>query len=175
MRFGEEDVALVVPECFVNRSGVAREVLADAHQRQIVPLQGAVLDRRVAEYAMRIPAEMHLKQRRLKYVTRKLGERYLSNELLYREKQGFSFPIALWLRGELKSLLQQVIDDSHLVEAGVLRREEMQRLHDEHCTGGIDHNFRLWILFQLELFQRHAIEGASVEELEAWVAAGRAG
>ena len=131
------------------------------------------LDRRVASYAMRIPAEMQLKKRRIKYVTRKLGERYLDNDLLYREKQGFGFPIAHWLRDELRPLMQQVVRDSHLVEAGVFRREEMQRLLDEHLGGKIDHNFRLWMLFNLELFQRHAIEGASVEELEGWVAAGR--
>ena len=62
-----------------------------------------------------------------------------------------------------------MVDDSHLVRAGVFRRAPMQQLLDEHLGGKVDHNYRLWMLFNLELFQRHAIEGAEVEELEAWV------
>jgi asparagine synthase (glutamine-hydrolysing) len=45
------------------------------------------LDRRVAAYAMRIPSELQVASRRIKYVTRRLGERYLPADLLYREKQ----------------------------------------------------------------------------------------
>jgi asparagine synthase (glutamine-hydrolysing) len=133
------------------------------------------LDHRVAEYAMRIPAELHLKSRRIKYVTRKLGERYLSKDLLYREKQGFGFPLAHWLRGELRPMLQAVVDESHMVDAGIFQRTEMQRLVDEHVSGGIDHNYRLWMLFNLEIFHRHHIEGESIEGLEDWIKRARTG
>ena len=131
------------------------------------------LDHRVAEYAMRIPSELHLKQRRIKYVTRKLGERYLSNELLYRPKQGFGFPLAHWLRGELRPLIQRVVDESRLVEAGVFQRPAMQQLVDEHVGGQLDHNYRLWMLFNLEIFHRRYIEETTVAELEEWIAQAR--
>ena len=36
----------------------------------------------------------------------------------------------------------------------IFQRAEMKRLLDEH-VGGVDHNYRLWMLFNLELFQRH--------------------
>ncbi len=127
------------------------------------------LDRRVVEFAMRIPAEWKMKHRRIKYVTRKLGERYLSRELLYRKKQGFGFPLALWFRGELRSLIRRTVEESRLVEAGVFRREEMRRLCEEHIGGKIDHNFRLWMLFNIELWYRHYIDRTPVAELEAWV------
>ena len=127
------------------------------------------LDRRVAELAMRIPAAWKMKGGRIKYVTRKLGERYLSHELLYRKKQGFGFPLGLWLRGELRTLILRVTEASRLVEAGILVREEMQRLVDEHLSGRVDHNYRLWLLYNLELWYRHFCEGSAVESLEAWV------
>ncbi len=132
------------------------------------------LDHRVAEYAMRIPSDLHLKARRIKYVTRKLGERYLPRDLLYRPKQGFGFPLAQWLRAELRPLLQAVIDESRLVREGIFERDEMQRLLDEHVGGQIDHNYRLWMLFNLEIFYRHHIEEESVEELEDWIEGARA-
>ena len=120
---------------------------------------------------MRIPAPLKLKKRRIKYVTRRLAERYLPRALVYRRKQGFGFPLALWLRGRLRPLLQRAIEQSRLAEAGVFRTEEMMRLAQEHWSGETDHNYRLWMLFNLEMFWRHFIDGASVDELEQWIAA----
>jgi asparagine synthase (glutamine-hydrolysing) len=133
------------------------------------------LDRRVAEYAARIPAAWHLAGGRLKAVTRRLGERYLPRELVVREKQGFGFPLGLWLRGELRTLIEQVVDHGVLAEAGIFRREELKQLVAEHVGGAIDHNFRLWMIFNLELFYRHHIAGEPVAALEDWVARARAG
>ena len=141
--------------------------MAMAHSLE---LRGPFLDRRVAEFAMRIPTHLKLKKRRVKYVTRRLAERYLPHELVYRRKQGFGFPLALWLRGKLRPLLRRAIEESRLAEAGVFRADEMMRLAQEHWSGENDHNYRLWMLFNLERFWRHFIDGVSIEKLEEWIA-----
>jgi len=124
----------------------------------------------VAEFAMRIPAQMKLKKRRVKYVTRRLAERYLPHQLVYRRKQGFGFPLAFWLRGRLRPLLKRAIEESRLAEAAVFRTDEMMRLAQEHWSGANDHNYRLWMLFNLEMFWRHFIDGVGVDDLEEWIA-----
>jgi asparagine synthase (glutamine-hydrolysing) len=124
----------------------------------------------VAEFAMRIPAQLKLKNGRIKYVTRRLAERYLPYELVHRRKQGFGFPLALWLRGNLRPLLKRTIEQSRLAEAGVFRADEMMRLAQEHWSGANDHNYRLWMLFNVEIFWKHFIDGASVDDLEEWIA-----
>jgi asparagine synthase (glutamine-hydrolysing) len=124
------------------------------------------LDHRVAAYAMRLPAPLQVKKRKIKYVTRTMGERYLSHDLLWREKQGFGFPLALWFRGEWAGMIRACVADSRLVAAGIFRRPAMERLVEEHLGGRIDHNFRLWLLFQTELWYRHVIEGDPVPALE---------
>ena len=121
------------------------------------------------------PAPTKLKKGRIKYVTRRLAERYLPHELVYRRKQGFGFPLALWLRGRLRPLLRRVIAESRLAEAGVFRTDEMLRLAQEHWSGEHDHNYRLWMLFNLEVFWRHFIDGVGVDELEDWVASSLSG
>jgi asparagine synthase (glutamine-hydrolysing) len=128
-----------------------------------------LLDRRVAEFAMRIPAAWKLKKRRLKYMLRRLGERHLSRELLYRKKQGFGFPLAHWFRGELRPLLERTVRESRMVEAGFFRREPMQRILDEHLGGKIDHNYRLWLLFNVEMWYRHFIREESTDSLREWI------
>jgi asparagine synthase (glutamine-hydrolysing) len=136
-------------------------------------LRSPFVDRRIAEFAMRIPAAMKLKHRRLKYVTRKLAERYLPRALVRRPKKGFGFPLALWLRGPLRPMMQRTIDDSRLVQAGLFRREALQRMQDEHAAGRVDHNYRLWMIFNLEVFWRHFIEREPVGRVEEWVARAR--
>jgi asparagine synthase (glutamine-hydrolyzing) len=133
-------------------------------------LRSPLLDRRIAAFAMRLPPHLKVRNRRSKYILRRLAERHLPRELSYRPKQGFSFPLALWLRGALRPMMQRVVDESRLVDAGIFRREAMQRLADEHWAGTDDHNYRLWMLFNIEIFWRHYIEGTPVEALEAWIA-----
>jgi asparagine synthase (glutamine-hydrolysing) len=137
-------------------------------------LRSPFLDRRVAEFAMRIPTQLKMKKRRVKYITRRLAERYLPHELVYRRKQGFGFPLALWLRGRLRPLLRRSIQESRLAEAGVFRADEMMRLAQEHWSGASDHNYRLWMLFNLEMFWRHFIDGVGVDKLEEWIASSMA-
>ena len=144
----------------------ATDKMAMAHGLE---LRSPFLDRRVAEFAMRIPADLKLKKGRVKYVTRRLAERYLSHQLVYRRKQGFGFPLAWWLRGRLRPLLKRVFDESRLVEAGVFRADEMMRLAQEHWSGEHDHNYRLWMLFNLEIFWRHFMDELSVDQLEDWI------
>jgi asparagine synthase (glutamine-hydrolysing) len=128
------------------------------------------LDRRIVEYAMRLPAEWKMRSRRIKYLTRKLGERYLSRELLYRKKQGFGFPLGLWFRGALRPLVERVVENNRLADLGVFRREELRRLVAEHVGGRVDHSYRLWLLFNIELWHRHYIDGEPLSALDAWIA-----
>ena len=140
--------------------------MAMAHSLEV---RNPFLDRRVAEYAMRIPSHLKMKRRRIKYMTRKMGERYLPKDLLYRKKQGFGFPLGIWLRGELRGLIQMVVETSRMVEEGIFQREEMRRLLREHLEGQVDHSYRLWMLFNLELWYRHFIDLEPVQSLQEWV------
>ena len=132
-------------------------------------LRSPFLDRRVAEFAMRIPAGLKLRKGRIKYVTRQLAARYLPDSIVNRPKKGFGFPLALWLRGPLRGLMQRVIRESRFVQAGLFRADALQRMHDEHTAGRVDHNYRLWMIFNLEIFWRHYLGGESVHDLEQWV------
>jgi asparagine synthase (glutamine-hydrolysing) len=136
-------------------------------------LRSPLVDRRVAEFAMRIPAAMKLRRGRLKYVTRRLAERYLPRALVRRPKKGFGFPLAIWLRGPLRGMMQRTIDESRLVQEGLLRREELQVMQDEHAAGRVDHNYRLWMVFNLEIFWRHFLDREPVGQVEEWVARAR--
>ncbi|NQT83760.1 asparagine synthase (glutamine-hydrolyzing) [bacterium] len=123
------------------------------------------VDYKVVEFAAAIPSRFKLKGRRLKYILRRVASRYLSRELITRRKQGFGFPLAEWMRNELSGFVRGLMKESRFVELGIFQEETVRRILDEHIGGKRDHNFRIWILINLEFWYRLFFEGQSVDEL----------
>ena len=58
-----------------------------------------------------------------------------------------------------------------MVELGLFRQAEIDRLVEEHIGGKADHNFRLWILINLEIWHRMRFEGKSAGEMREFIQA----
>jgi asparagine synthase (glutamine-hydrolysing) len=125
-----------------------------------------LLDYKVVEYAASIPTDLKLHGTTLKYILRKVASRYLPDELINRPKQGFGFPLGIWMRTDLAGFLTRLFAESRFAALGLFDQGEMDRLLAEHLTGKADHNFRLWILMNLEIWHRIFIEGESVEKVK---------
>jgi asparagine synthase (glutamine-hydrolysing) len=93
---------------------------------------------------------------------RKVAEKYLPSELITRKKQGFGFPLGIWMRTELKQFMQNLFAESRLIELGIFNAEYIQQLLTEHLSGRKDHNYRLWLLINLEVWYQMNFEGRSV-------------
>jgi asparagine synthase (glutamine-hydrolysing) len=70
------------------------------------------------------------------------------------------------MKAELGNLLESVFRESRLVEEGYFQQDYMLQLLNQHRRGEMDHNYRLWILLNLELWWRIYIDGVSVEALD---------
>ena len=124
-----------------------------------------IVDYKVVEYAASIPSSLKLKGKTLKYILKRVASRYLPRELITRRKQGFGFPLAQWMRDELAPYVRGLMAESRFVALGIFERAAIDRLLDEHIGGKADHNFRIWILINLEMWYRLFFEGESVDEL----------
>jgi asparagine synthase (glutamine-hydrolysing) len=127
------------------------------------------VDQRVVEFVAAIPTELKLRGRKLKYIQRCIAQNYLPEPLMRRRKQGFGFPLAYWFRNELHDVTADIFRHSELAEAGLFRTGAMLDLLEEHASGQVDHNYRLWLLLNLELWHRQFISGQSVEEVREFV------
>jgi len=128
-----------------------------------------LIDYRVVEYAASIPAEMKLKGKNLKYILKKVAQRYLPGELIHREKQGFGFPLGIWMRNELRVLLETLFAESRFVREGIFTREYLDCLLREHLSGKRNHDFRLWILMNLEIWYRMYFENENVDSMKEYI------
>jgi len=67
-----------------------------------VELRVPFLDLELVELSTRIPPAMKVKKGISKYLLKKVAERYLPNEIIYRSKTGFGAPIRNWMMSTYK-------------------------------------------------------------------------
>ena len=124
------------------------------------------LDPRFAEFMARVPTRLKIKGRKLRYLERRLGERYLPREVLQRKKQGFASPLMYILENEVRSLAPRLLHESELVQAGYLQGERVKQIVDEHLARRYDHGNRIWLLLSAEVWYRRYISRRSEADLE---------
>ncbi len=78
----------------------------------------------------------------------------LPSRIIQRRKKGFAIPLARWLRGPLRSRVQDVIRGSPLWESGLLDREVFARWASEHQDFHTDHSRTLYALLVLDQWYR---------------------
>lgn len=128
------------------------------------------LDPRFAEFMARVPARYKVRGRRLRYLQRRLAERYLPEEVLRRKKQGFASPLMYILESEIRALAPRLLRASQLVRDGYLRAVRIDELLREHLERRRDHGNRIWLLLTAEVWYRRYISRRSTEDLEAELA-----
>lgn len=112
------------------------------------------LDREVAEFAARLPVNLRLHGFRRKYLLKKAFAGLLPPEILHRNKRGFQIPVAEWLRGKLRPLVEDLLGEQALAAQGIFDPKYVRRMIDAHCQGKADLRKPLWTLMVLQLWLR---------------------
>jgi asparagine synthase (glutamine-hydrolysing) len=122
------------------------------------------LDHELLEFVARIPARFKVRGLQKKWLFRRAVAPWLPAEHLRRPKQGFSVPMAAWLRGPLAPMLSDVANSSSYRESPWLDRHEVRRLVGEHLGGRANHEVRLWALMCFLEWERQSLhsEAASI-------------
>ncbi|SFK99498.1 asparagine synthase (glutamine-hydrolysing) [Nitrosomonas aestuarii] len=127
-----------------------------AHALEVrVPL----LDHELVEWISTVPASLKLKDGEGKYIFKKALEPYLSDNILYRNKMGFSVPLADWFRGPLRQRVRDAILGPVLAETGIFNRAYLEEMVDHHQSGKRDYSAPLWTLLMFESFIRNIVKG----------------
>mgnify|MGYP002814465429 FL=1 len=124
------------------------------------------LDPVLAEFMARVPVSLKMKGRRLRYLERRLGERYLPAEVLRRRKQGFASPLMYILEDEVRALAPRLLLRSELARDGYLSQERIRELVTEHLDRRRDHGNRIWLLLSAEVWYRRYISRRPTADLE---------
>jgi asparagine synthetase B (glutamine-hydrolysing) len=91
-----------------------------------------LLDHRVVELATRLPARLKIAEGEGKWILKKVGERYVPRQALYRPKRGFEVPISDWFRDGWRAFVRDTLDPSALRRSGVLRHDAVASVIAHH-------------------------------------------
>ncbi|MCS0610001.1 amidotransferase 1, exosortase A system-associated [Massilia solisilvae] len=122
-----------------------------AHSLEVrVPL----LDHEFVEWVSGLPPSSKLRNGEGKHLFKKALKPYLSDDILYRKKMGFSIPLAAWLRGPLRETMKQAVLNPALEGTGIFNQHYLRQMVDEHQSGAHDHSTALWQVLMFDAFLR---------------------
>jgi asparagine synthase (glutamine-hydrolysing) len=116
------------------------------------------LDNEVAAMALGLATPLKVRGLAKKRLLRQALAPLLPREVLRGPKQGFSIPVAAWLRGPLRGFAHEVLSTGTLARQGWLDPAVVASLLEAHCSGREDLSRQLWGLIAFTLwFDRYAV------------------
>ena len=126
------------------------------------------LDPVVAELALALDTRQKVRGFSKKRLLRRAVEPLVPREIIRGKKQGFSIPVAAWLRGELEPFARETLSPETIERQGYFRPSAVQRVLDDHTSGREDLSRQIWGLLNFTLwFDRYAREPAPAGAGEA--------
>jgi len=111
----------------------------------------------VAEFALALPSTQKVRGFSKKRLLRKAVAPLVPRSIIRGRKQGFSIPLAAWLRGELEPFAREILAPETLRRQGYLRPERVLGLLDSHVSQREDLSRQIWGLMTLTLWaERYA-------------------
>jgi asparagine synthase (glutamine-hydrolysing) len=116
------------------------------------------LDTEVAGFALGLATPLKVRGLAKKRLLRRALAPLLPKEVLRGPKQGFSIPVAAWLRGPLRELARETLSPATLERQGLLDPAAANAVLERHCAGEEDLSRQLWGLMAVTLwFDRYAL------------------
>jgi asparagine synthase (glutamine-hydrolysing) len=123
------------------------------------------LDHTLVEFAARLPERLKLQGLCTKRILREAMRGVLPERILRRPKMGFPVPFAQWMRGEWRTIAEDVLLDRRTHQRGLVNTPAVAALLRAHGEGRRNGGDALWALLNLELWYRTFIDGAGVQTL----------
>lgn len=134
--------------------------LADrVSMRHSLEVRVPFLDHPLVELMAAVPDALKVHGSSKKVLMREAFRGLLPASILDRRKVGFSVPLALWLRTDLRATMQEILSEAEIRRVGYLRYAEVERIKAEHLAGRANHESRLWALINLVSWHRQAPGG----------------
>jgi asparagine synthase (glutamine-hydrolysing) len=150
------DVATQLPDEFLHMT----DRFSMAHSLEA---RTPFLDHELVELVASIPPELRTGAGDPKGLLRDAVADLLTPGHLGAPKRGFVFPLARWLRGELRPLAERLLSNEHLSRQGIFRPGLARRYLEPHLAGRSDESERLWPLLMFQLWHLLYVEEELVE------------
>jgi asparagine synthase (glutamine-hydrolysing) len=114
------------------------------------------LDSQLVQLALSLPEIDRLRGVEGKYILKKVAEKYLPKNIVWRLKHGFSLPLGTWFRHQYSDLVYEAIDVLKRYEK-VFNVSVYEKVVEQHMmkNGENDYRDKIWSMTVLALWLKH--------------------
>ena len=123
-----------------------------ASMNTALEVRSPFLDTAMVELALTLPADLNLRSGTTKHLMRRALAKRLPPGILTLPKKGFGVPVASWLRGDLRPLLEYHLSADRLRRQGLFRPEAVRNLVDAHMSKKMNCRKELFNLLVFQLW-----------------------
>jgi asparagine synthase (glutamine-hydrolysing) len=108
------------------------------------------LDHKFAELSFKIPPQLKLRSNDQKYILKKAMGALLPPNILNHPKQGFSVPLSLWFREDLKNYVGDILLSRNSLLSGYLDMKYIKEILEKNHKKGRPFSGHIWSLLFFE-------------------------
>lgn len=128
--------------------GLKKVDMASSHHS--LEVRVPLLDREVIDVSLRVDPFDCMRAGQRKAPLRDLLARHVPPDAIPTPKRGFTVPLAQWLRGPLRPMVEDTLFGGTLYPDGVFDRRALKEYWDDHLSGRRDCKWGIWTLLALQ-------------------------
>jgi asparagine synthase (glutamine-hydrolysing) len=112
------------------------------------------LDKELVEFSLQIPTHLKMNGITTKYILKKVMEKYLPHEVIYRSKSGFGAPVRKWILEDMDHIIQDYLSKTDIEKRNIFDFKQVQKLINDNKAGSIDASYTIWALLSIESWMK---------------------
>ena len=116
------------------------------------------LDKELVELSCQIPTNLKMKGNDTKYILKKVAEKYLPKDVIYRPKTGFGAPVRDWITKDLSDMISTYLSKDQIEKRGLFNFDVVQKLINDNKSGKIDASYSIWCLLAIESWMKQFVD-----------------
>ena len=129
-----------------------------------VEIRVPFLDLDLVKFSQSIPSALKMKGNETKYILKKVAERYLPHDVVYRPKTGFGAPVRKWITSDLEFVIRERLSPERIKQRGVFNADAVWKLINLNKSGKIDASYSIWALLAIESWCMQFIDGIDLKK-----------
>jgi len=102
------------------------------------------------EFVWGLPFHLKIKDGSSKWILKELLKKYVPKQLVDRPKQGFSVPLAQWLREPLRDWAESLLASDRLIAENYFNENIVRNIWELHLSGKKDYSLKLWSILMFQ-------------------------
>jgi asparagine synthase (glutamine-hydrolysing) len=116
------------------------------------------LDTELVDFSLTIPPSLKMKNGVSKYILKKVAEKYLSKEIIYRPKTGFGAPVRKWITNDMDELIKERLSLDNINKRGIFNHDKVWELIEANKKGEVDASYSILAILAIDSWINQFVE-----------------